>query len=152
MAVHTSPPVSRILSTPASTNMLASLNISCWLIIFDWGCKSTPSSGIQYTHLKLHLSCRRATRRGDIGPIGSVSENISWATTANPYHLQNALFAQQYASLGRHNVHRKLARSDPREGPIKRNKCPGPAVNNSFALFTGLRNKTLERNQTVVAS
>lgn len=52
---RTSPPVSRILSTPASTNMLANLKISCWLIIFVWGCKSTPSSGMQYTHLKLHL-------------------------------------------------------------------------------------------------
>lgn len=35
--------------------MLANLKISCWFIIFVLGCKSTPSSGMQYTHLRLHL-------------------------------------------------------------------------------------------------
>lgn len=110
----TSPPVSRILSTPASTNMLANLNISCWVIIFVWGCKSTPSSGIQYTHLKLHLRRMRATRRGHIDASGSVSDNISWAVTTNS---PGATCLQ--ALLGRNNVHPKLSTSRTERGTYK---------------------------------
>ena len=66
---RTSPPVSRILSTPASTNMLANLKISCWFSILVWGCKSTPSSGMQYTHRKLHLQGIQAIRNVPRSPV-----------------------------------------------------------------------------------
>ena len=51
-----SPPVRRIFVTPARTNRRASRTISSDVRSADLGASSTPSSGMQYRHRRLHRS------------------------------------------------------------------------------------------------
>lgn len=51
-----SPPVRRILFTPTLAKSLASLTISSLVSKEGVGCSGTPSSGMQYRHLRLPAS------------------------------------------------------------------------------------------------
>lgn len=48
-------PVSLILSTPAATNRRATRSTSSVDRSCEFGVRSTPSAGMQYWHLRLHL-------------------------------------------------------------------------------------------------
>ena len=57
-----SPPVNRTLSTPALANTRTKRSISSAVNKSPFGVKSTPSSGMQYPHRKLHRSVRLILR------------------------------------------------------------------------------------------
>lgn len=57
-----SPPVSRTFDTPADTNSLASRTTSSADSVASSGVSSTPSSGMQYWHRRLHRSVSEIRR------------------------------------------------------------------------------------------